>query len=130
MDFTARTSRPRIFSEMSHCSDITDGFSRQMLLKKYAYAIVSASFVIGSTSAFPWSDTSGTIRSLDRAARELVLADGKILPVIRGINLAKFNEGDHVVLHTETEKGKEIITRMTKGDRPVMPAPRIPSRTL
>ena len=101
-----------------------------MLLKKYACVIVSASFVVGSTSAFAWSDTSGTIRSLDRAAREIVLADGKILPVVRGINLAKFNEGDHVVLHTEDENGKEVITRMTKGDGPVMPAPKIHSRTL
>ena len=101
-----------------------------MLLKKYAYVIVSASFVVGSTPAFAWSDTIGTIRSLDRTTRELVLADGMIFPVARGINLAKFNEGDHVVLHTEAEKGKEMITRMTKGDRPAMPAPRTHSRTL
>ena len=97
-----------------------------MLLKKYAYVIVSTSFVVGSMPAFAWSDTKGTIRSLDRATRELVLADGKIFPIVRGINLAKFNEGDHVVLHTETEKGKEIITRMTKGD--VMPPPNTHSR--
>ena len=101
-----------------------------MLLKKYVYVIVSASFVVGSPPAFAWSDTSGTIRTLDRTTRELVLADGKIFPVVRGINLAKFNEGDHVVLHTETEKGKEIITRMTKGYGLVFPAPKIHSRTL
>jgi hypothetical protein len=102
----------------------------EVLLKKHAYVIVSASFVIGSTPVFAWSDASGTIRSLDRATRELVLADGKIFPVARGINLAKFNEGDHVVLHTETEKGKEIIIRMTKADGLVMPAPKVHSRTL
>ena len=101
-----------------------------MLHKKYAYIIVSASFIVGSTPAFAWSDTSGTIRSLDKGTRELVLTDGELFPVARGINLAKFNEGDHVVLHTETEKGKEIITKMTKGDEPVVPAPKTHSRTL
>jgi len=101
-----------------------------MAHKKSVCSIVFASFVIGSAPALAWSDTTGTIRSVDRTAREVVFADGKILPIVRGINLAKFNEGDHVVLHTETEKGKEIITKMTKGDGLVMPAPKIPSRTL
>src|SRR6476660_8710692 len=101
-----------------------------MLLEKYLYVIVSASLIVGSTPAFSWSDTSGTIRSLDRTTRELVLADGMIFLVSRGINLAKFNEGDHIVLHTETEKGKELITRITKGDRPAVTAPKIHSRTL
>ena len=102
----------------------------RVLFKKHAYAIVTVSFVVGSTPVFAWSDASGTIRSLDRVARELVLADGKTFPVARGINLAKFNEGDHVVLHTETEKGKEIIIRLKKADGLVMPAPAIRSRTL
>ena len=96
----------------------------------HAYGIVSALLVIGVTHAFAWSDTTGTIRSLDRGTREVVLDDGKIFPVVRGINLAKFKEGDHVVLHTETQNGKETIVKMSIGDRIVVPAPKARSRTL
>jgi hypothetical protein len=101
-----------------------------MLHKNPAYGIVSALLVVGITHAFAWNDTVGTIRSLDRGTRELVLDDGKIFPVVRGINLAKFREGDHVILHTETQNGKEIIMKMSKGDRFVMPVPKVRSRTL
>ena len=98
--------------------------------KRFAYMLVSASFVVGTPAVLAWSDASGIIRSVDRETRELVLANGKTFPVVRGINLAKFNEGDHVVIHTESDKGREIVTKMTKGDGLTMPVPKIHSRTL
>ena len=101
-----------------------------MLHKNHAYGIVAALLVVGATHAFAWNDILGTIRSLDRGTREIVLDDGKSFPVVRGINLAKFKEGDRVVLHTETQKGKEFIMKMSKGDRFVAPVPKARSRTL
>ena len=101
-----------------------------MLHKNRVYGIVAALWVVGATEASAWDDRIGTIRSLDRGMRELVLDDGKKFSVIRGINLAKFREGDHVVLHTETQKGQEVIVKMSKGDRFVPPVPKTRSRTL
>ena len=55
------------------------------------------------------------IGSIDWTTRQIVLDDGKTYLVQRGINLAKFKAGDQVTLESEDERGKVLVTKLTKA---------------
>jgi Cu/Ag efflux protein CusF len=59
------------------------------------------------------------IGSIDWTTRQIILTDGKTYSVQRGINLAKFKAGDNVTLESEDERGKIIVTKMTKAGETV-----------
>jgi hypothetical protein len=70
----------------------------------------------GSGRAIASGDVSGVIQGIDIPARRLVLDGERAYPVVRGINLAKLKLGDMVTVRTEDRKGKDLITKITKGD--------------
>jgi hypothetical protein len=79
-------------------------------------AALTAWLLMNAAFSFSWNDPSGIVRSIDISTRQVVLDDGNTYSVRRGINLAKFRAGDKVTLHTEDDNGREIVTKVTKGE--------------
>jgi hypothetical protein len=78
--------------------------------------IVAGSFLLSSGLACAADDVSGTVQLIDRSSRHVFLVDGKNYIIARGINLAKFKVGEHVSLRLEDVNGKEVVTKMIKGE--------------
>jgi Protein of unknown function (DUF1344) len=79
-------------------------------------AIATAAFVLCSGFTLISDDVSGVVRSIDRSTRQILLEDGKSYTIARGIDLAKFAADERVTLHSENQKGKEIVTKLRKGN--------------
>jgi hypothetical protein len=91
-------------------------------------AAFTAWLLVNAAFSSVWNDYhSGNIRSIDISTRQVVLDDGNTYSVRRGIDLAKFTIGEKVTLHTEDENGREIVTKVTKGEF-VPPSPKLSGR--
>jgi Cu/Ag efflux protein CusF len=86
-----------------------------------------AAAAVNSALALPWSDYSGTIKSIDLSTRQIDLDNGRAFYVQRGINLAKFKVGDKVALHTEEQLGKQMVTKLKQGENSIPLVARQPS---
>jgi hypothetical protein len=64
-----------------------------------------------------FSEDHGVVRRIDRPTRQIFLEDGRSYVVVRGIDLAKFEAGEHVAVRIEDENGKPVVIKMIKGDR-------------
>jgi Cu/Ag efflux protein CusF len=93
-----------------------------------ALALAASMVVPISALALPWSDVSGTIRSIDVSTRQVDLDNGRTYYVQRGINLAKFKAGDRVTLRTEDEHGKQTVTKLKEGENSIAPVTKQRSR--
>jgi Cu/Ag efflux protein CusF len=91
-------------------------------------ALAASMAVLNSALALPWSDFSGTIKSVDASTRQIDLDNGRTYYVQRGINLAKFKAGDKVALHTEEQLGKRMVTKLKQGENSIPPVAKQPSR--
>jgi hypothetical protein len=69
------------------------------------------------------------IGSIDWTTRQIVASDGKKYSVQRGINLAKFKAGDNVTLESNDERGKIIVTKITKAGETVVKTKKRSSRS-
>src|SRR5882672_9953253 len=97
-------------------------------MKAVAWLALAASIMaLSSALALPWSDFSGTIKSIDLSTRQIDLDNGRTYYVQRGINLAKFKVGDKVALHTEEQLGKQMVTKLKQGENSIPPVARQPS---
>ena len=90
--------------------------TRLIRMRIIAAPALAAWIVTSSAISVLGNDLSGTIKSIDIQARQVVLDDGNAYSVRRGINLAKFAVGERVTLHTEDENGKNMVTKLTKGE--------------
>ena len=86
-----------------------------------------AAWIVTSAFSLSANDLSGTIKNIDIPMRQVVLDDGNAYSVRRGINLSKFTVGERVTLHTEDVNGKNMVTKLTKGEY-VPPGPKQASR--
>jgi Cu/Ag efflux protein CusF len=92
-------------------------------MTKISTATLSVWMIMSSGLALAATDVSGVIGSVDWTIRQIVLVDGATYTIRRGIDLAKFKAGDKVTLRTEDVNGKNIVTKLTKGDPPAATLP-------
>ncbi len=100
------------------------------VMRNWTEAALAALFLLllsGSAYGVLWSDFIGTIKTIDISTREVTLEDGKVYPVQRGINLARFKPGEKVTIHIEEHNRQEMITKLRKGD--YIPPPPLKSTT-
>ena len=72
--------------------------------------------IMALNASFAWAaDVTGTIKSINANAHEIVLEDGKAYTVTNDVNLASFKTGDKVTISMEVENGKNVASKVTKS---------------
>ncbi len=86
------------------------------MLRRMAYIGTLLGVLAAPGSAFASADVTGVVQNIDLSSRQVVLDGERAYAVARGVNLTKFKLGDTITVHTEDQNGKDMVTRITKGD--------------
>ena len=85
-------------------------------MKKIAISFVAFSLIASVSTAWAWSDVTGTVDKVDTQARQITLDDGKTYTREPSVSLASVKTGDKVTLSVEKKSdGTNVANKLMKA---------------
>lgn len=72
--------------------------------------------MLGASPSWAWSHVTGTVTTINRNTREIVLDSGRTYTLQTNVSLTDLAAGDKVTVNTEIQNGRHVVNEVTKDD--------------